>query len=177
MKRMPKTAGLRGYYSLPKRQQNAIKLMFAGDLSDEEIGKKVGRKPRTIREWKNDPRFIAGQREYNYIAVKDYIPEAITTLHDIMINSKYEMARITAANAILKLSGMLSDNSTPELDKAHIRKANAEADIAEQKAELFKHSESTGITKIVFSDDLKPDEEDDTDQKGDESDGTDTESK
>lgn len=60
MKRMPKTAGLRGYYSLPKRQQNAIKLMFDGDLSNEEIGKKVGRKPRTIREWKNDSRFIAG---------------------------------------------------------------------------------------------------------------------
>lgn len=176
MKRMPKTAGLRGYYSLPKRQQNAIKLMFAGDLSDEEIGKKVGRKPRTIREWKNDPRFIAGQREYNYIAVKDYIPEAITTLHDIMINSKYEMARITAANSILKLSGMLSDNSTPDLDRAKIRKANAEADIAEQKVRLLK-SDNSGITKIVFSDDLKPDKENDTDQEGGTDDGAGTQSK
>lgn len=146
MKRMPKTAGLRGYYSLPKRQQNAIKLMFAGDLSDEEIGKKVGRKPRTIREWKNDPRFIAGQREYNYIAVKDYIPEAITTLHDIMINSKYEMARITAANAILKLSGMLSDNSTPELDKAKVRKANADAGLAEARLKQFDSGSTNDLT-------------------------------
>lgn len=160
MKRMPKTAGLRGYYSLPKRQQNAIKLMFDGDLSDEEIGKKVGRKPRTIREWKNDPRFIAGQREYNYIAVKDYIPEAITTLHDIMINSKYEMARITAANAILKLSGMLSENSTPELDKAKIRKANAEADMAELKVNVLKNGDNDDGVTINFIRTKRKEEED-----------------
>lgn len=146
MKRMPKTAGLKGYYALPKRQQDAIKLMFSGDLSDAEIGKKVGRKDRTIRAWKNDPRFIAAQREYNYIAVKDYVPEAITTLFDVMRNSKYEMARITAANSILKLSGMLADNSTPELDKAKARKANAEADIAEHQAKQLKNDDGEGLT-------------------------------
>ena len=176
MKRMPKTAGLRGYYALPKRQQDAIKLMFSGDLSDTEIGKKVGRKDRTIREWKNDPNFIAAQREYNYIAVKDYVPEAITTIYDIMVSSKYEMARITAANSILKLSGMLSDNSTPELDEAKARKANAEADIAEQKAIMLKKDKS-GLTKIVFTDDLKPDKEDDTKQEGDDNNGKGTKSK
>lgn len=150
---MPKTAGLRGYYSLPKRQQTAIKLMFSGDLPVEEIGKKVGRKPRTIREWKNNPRFIEGQREYNYIAVKEYIPEAITTLRNIMLNSKYEMARITAANSILKLSGMLSDNSTPELDKAKVRKANAEADIAEQKAQQLSNNVADDLTINIVRND------------------------
>lgn len=60
---------------------------------------------------------------------------------------------------------------------AQLKKLQAEAKITEQKAEFFKHSENTGITKIVFSDDLKPDKEDDTDQKGDESDGTDAKSK
>ena len=80
------------------------------------------------------------------------------------------MVQLQAANSILKLSGMLSDNSTPELDKAKIRKANAEADIAEQKAKLLKN-DKTGITKIVFTDDMKSDKEDDPDQKGDESDG------
>lgn len=176
MKKLPKTAGLRGYYALPKRQQDAIKLLFSGDLSDSEIGKKVGRKDRTIREWKNDPRFISAQREYNYIVVKEYVPEAINTLYDIMFHSKYEMAKITAANAILKLSGMLSDNSTPELDKAKIRKANAEADLAEQKVRLL-NSNYSGITKIVFNDDLKPDKENDTDQEGGTDDGADTKSK
>ena len=76
------------------------------------------------------------------------------------------MVQLQAANSILKLSGMLSDNSTPELDQAKIRKANAEADMAEQKSTMLKDNK-TGITKIVFTDDLKPDE-------GDENDGTDT---
>lgn len=51
-----------------------------------------------------------------------------------------------------------------------------------QKAmkELLNRLEPTAKhddVKIVFNDDLKPDKEDDTDQKGDESDGTDTKSK
>lgn len=146
MRKLPKTAGLRGYYALPKRQRDAIRLMFSGDMTDEQIGKRVGRKARTIRDWRNDPRFISGQREYNYIAIKDYVPEAIATLHDIMTNSKYEMARLTAANSILKLAGMLSDNSTPELDKAKVRKANADAEIAENKAKQLRGGNASGIT-------------------------------
>lgn len=64
-----------------------------------------------------------------------------------------------------------------ELTKAQLRKANAEADIAEQKAEFYRHSENAGVTKIVFTDDLEPDKEDDTDQEGNESDGKDTKPK
>lgn len=174
--KIPNNSGLQGFYGLRKDQQDAIRLMFPHDLTDEKIGKKIGRTTRTLRKWKNDPEFIKAQRQYNYIAAKDYVPEAITTLHDVMQESKSDMARITAANSILKLSGMLSDNSTPELDRAKIRKANAEADIAEQKAKLLKN-DKTGITKIVFTDDLKPDKEDDSKQKGSEDDGTDTKSK
>lgn len=58
-----------------------------------------------------------------------------------------------------------------ELSKAQLRKANAEADVAEQRASMIKNSKG-GITKIVFADDLQPDKEDDTDQEGDESSGT-----
>ncbi|MCD7086241.1 helix-turn-helix domain-containing protein [Limosilactobacillus fastidiosus] len=112
--------------------------MFPHDLTDEKIGKKIGRTTRTLRKWKNDPEFIKAQRQYNYIAAKDYVPESITTLHDVMQESKSDMARITAANSILKLSGMLSDNSTPELDRARIRKANADARVAEARAKALE---------------------------------------
>ena len=63
-----------------------------------------------------------------------------------MINSKYEMARITAANAILKLSGMLSENSTPELDKAKVRKANADAGLAEARLKQFDSGNENDLT-------------------------------
>ena len=38
----------------------------------------------------------------------------------------------------MKLSGMLSENSTPELDKARIRKANADARVAEARAKAME---------------------------------------
>lgn len=151
--KIPNNSGLQGFYGLRKDQQDAIRLMFPHDLTDEKIGKKIGRTTRTLRKWKNDPEFIKAQRQYNYIAAKDYIPEAITTLHDVMQESKSDMARITAANSILKLSGMLSDNSTPELDRAKVRKANAEADIAEQKAQQLSNNVTDDLTINIVRND------------------------
>lgn len=177
MNNLDKTGQSGPFYQLDKRRRKAVRLLFEDELTDEQIAKAVQRRRSTLDNWKNDELFKAAQQQYNHLVVKkEFESKALKKLLNLL-DAKSEMVQLQAANSILKLSGMLSDNSTPELDKAHIRKANAEADIAEQKAELFKRSESTGITKIVFSDDLKPDKEDDTDQEGDESDGTDTESK
>lgn len=60
--------------------------------------------------------------------------------------------------------------------KVQLRKLTADAEIAEQKGKLLR-SDKTGITKIVFSDDLMPDKENDTDQEGGTDDGADTKSK
>lgn len=51
--------------------------------------------------------------------------------------------------------------------KAQLDKIRADTRISEAKAELLKNDNGS-VTKIVFTDDLKPDKEDDTDQKGDE---------
>ena len=56
------------------------------------------------------------------------------------------MVKLQAATSVLKLSGMLSDNSTPELDKAKVRKANAEADMAEQKAQQLSNNVADDLT-------------------------------
>lgn len=177
MKKLGKTGQNGPFYQLDKRRRKAVRLLFEDELTDEQIAKAVQRRRSTLDNWKNDELFKAAQRQYNHLVVKkDFESKALKKLVNLL-DAKSEMVQLQSANSILKLSGMLSDNSTPELDKAHIRKANAEADIAEQKAELFKHSENTGVTRIVFKDDLKPDKEDDTDQKGDESDGADTKSK
>lgn len=177
MKKLDKNGQSGPFYQLDKRRRKAVRLLFEDELTDEQIAKAVQRRRSTLDNWKNDESFKAAQQQYNHLVVKkDFESKALKKLVNLL-DAKSEMVQLQAANSILKLSGMLSDNSTPGLDKAKIRKANAEADIAEQKAELFKRSESTGITKIVFSDDLKPDKEDGTGQKGDESDGTDTESK
>lgn len=120
--------------------------MIDEDLTDEELGKIVDRTARTIRNWKNDDSIIAAKEQYiKLTARRKYVPDAIKHLYHLMINAKSEMAQLQSATTLLRMSGMVSDNSTPELDKAKIRKANAEADIAEYKAQVLKDSGSSGV--------------------------------
>ncbi len=173
MKKVDKIGQSGPFFQLDKRRRKAVKLLFEDELTDEEIAKAVQRRRSTLDNWKHDELFRAAQQQYNHLVVKkDFESKALKKLVDLL-EAKSEMVQLQSANSILKLSGMLSDNSTPELDQAKIRKANAEADMAEQKATMLKDNK-TGITKIVFSDDLTPDKEDGSDQKGGTNDGTDT---
>lgn len=144
-------------------------------LTDQQIADNIGINRRTLDKWKSKYGHIGralkvGHEQANYAVEGKLLKKAMSGNTTAMIfwlknnwRDKYNDSELSPEERKLAI--------------ARKRKANAEADIAEQKAELFKHSESTGITKIVFSDDLKPDEEDDTDQKGDESDGADTKPK
>ena len=69
------------------------------------------------------------------------------------------------------------DQTFRKLNEAQTRKAIADADKAEIERKQLEDAGTAGITKIVFSDDLKPDKEDDSKQKGSEDDGTDTKPK
>lgn len=67
-------------------------------------------------------------------------------------------------------------NAQNALTRANARKVNMETKRIE--AEIARlNSNDEGITKIVFSDDLKPDKEDDSKRKGSEGNGTDTKPK
>ena len=120
-------------------------MLFEGNLNDEEIAKSVNRSRQTLNKWKNDYKFKLAQEQYKSLVVKkDFESKALRELVNLL-NAKSEMVRLQTAITILKMSGMISDNSTPELDKAKIRKANAEADIAEYKAQILKDSGSSGV--------------------------------
>lgn len=126
------------FFELDKRRQKAIAMLFEGNLNDEEIAKSVNRSRQTLNKWKNDSKFKLAQEQYKSLVVKkDFESKALRELVNLL-NAKSEMVRLQTAVTILKMSGMISDNSTPELDKAKIRKANAEADIAEYKAQMLK---------------------------------------
>ena len=133
------------FFELDKRRQKAIVMLFEGNLNDEEIAKSVNRSRQTLNKWKNDSKFKLAQEQYESLVVKkDFESKALRELVNLL-NAKSEMVRLQTAITILKMSGMISDNSTPELDKAKIRKANAEADIAEYKAQILKDSGSSGV--------------------------------
>lgn len=69
------------------------------------------------------------------------------------------------------------DQTFRKLNEAQTRKAIADADKAEIERKHLEDAGTAGITKIVFTDDLKPDKEDDSKQKGSEGDGADTKPK
>lgn len=57
------------------------------------------------------------------------------------------MVQLQATQTILNMAGYGTVNSNVELDKAKVRKANAEADIAEAKSKMLDDQE-TGAVNI-----------------------------
>ena len=148
MKKVDKIGQSGPFFKLDKRRRKAVKLLFEDELSDEEIAKAVQRRRATLDNWKHDELFRAAQQQYNHLVVKkDFESKALRRLVKLL-DAKSEMVQLQAANSILKLSGMLSDNSTPELDQAKIRKANADARVAEARAKSYE-SGGQDVTEAV----------------------------
>lgn len=138
MKKVDKIGQSGPFFKLDKRRRKAVRLLFEDELSDEEIAKAVQRRRSTLDNWKHDELFRAAQQQYNHLVIKkDFESKALRRLVKLL-DAKSEMVQLQAANSILKLSGMLSDNSTPELDRAKIRKANADARVAEARAKAME---------------------------------------
>lgn len=152
MKEVDKIGQSGPFYQLDKRKRKAVRLLFEDELTDEEIAKAVQRRRSTLDNWKHDELFKAAQQQYNHLVVKkNFESKALKKLVDLL-DAKSEMVQLQSANSILKLSGMLSDNSTPELDKARIRKANADARVAEARAKSLEDNGqdiATALDKIM----------------------------
>lgn len=138
MKKSNKIEHLDAFEKLDKKRQKAVMMQFEGTYTDEEIAKNVGRTRPTITLWKKEQWFKDAFNAYaNKLIENKYRSKAMNTVFGLL-NAKSEMVRLQAASTIFKLSGMLSDNSTPELDKAKIRKANADARVAEARAKAME---------------------------------------
>lgn len=138
MKKSNKTEHLDDFEKLDKNRKKAVVMQFEGTYTDEEIAKTVGRTRSTVTLWKKEQWFKKAFNAYaNKLIKNKYRSKAMNTVFELL-NAKSEMVRLQAASTIFKLSGMLSDNSTPELDKAKIRKANADARVAEARAKAME---------------------------------------
>lgn len=134
------TADLTAFTKLTKKKQKAVKLMFEGDLTIKEIAQELHCGERTLYSWKNDALFIKAQNEYAIHVLNNALPESIKELVNLIQHGKSEMVKLQAIQTVLKHANLLSDNSTPELDKAKIRKANADARVAEARAKAMENS-------------------------------------
>ena len=152
MKKVDKIGQTGPFYQLDKRRRKAVKLLFEDELTDEEIAKSVQRRRSTLDNWKNDELFKAAQSQYSRLVIrKSYESNAIRKLNKLL-DAKSDMVQLQAANSILKLSRMLAENSTPELDKAKARKANAEADITEWKRDELTGKNDTNDKTVLIDD-------------------------
>lgn len=136
------------FYKLDKRRQKAVILLFEDELTDEEIAKAVQRRRSTLDNWKHDELFQAAQRQYKSIVVKeDYESKALKKLESLL-DANSEMVQLQSATTILKMAGMLSDNDTPELTRAKVRKANADARVAEARAKSMEDNGQDVVTAL-----------------------------
>ncbi|AUV72172.1 hypothetical protein C1940_06700 [Lactiplantibacillus plantarum subsp. plantarum] len=144
------------FYSLPKKQQKAVMLLFTGVYKQSEIAEQLQVAESTFYGWKTHEQFRVAQDEYNKFMLSDLTSEAIVTMRKLL-KARSEMVRFSAAKDILDRS----------MNDAQIRKAEAEADIAEAKAKQINNSDEA--VRIVFNDNLKPDEKEDNQGNGNQS--------
>lgn len=128
----------RAFSKLDKKRQKAVAMLFENTLTIEEIAKELNRSPTTLYKWKKDPLFIQAQHEYSIQKLNSALPDAIKELLKLIHSGKSEMVKLQAIQTVMKQAGLFSDNGTPELDAARIRKANADARVAEAKAKAME---------------------------------------
>lgn len=126
---------------LTKAQQTLVRLDFEGGHSNKEIAPKIGLKNETtVSHWRKRSWYEPAFNTYASKAIKGkYKSLALRTLIDLL-NAKSEMVQLQSATTILKMAGMLSDNDTPELTRAKVRKANADARVAEARAKSLEEN-------------------------------------
>lgn len=125
-------------------------------LTDEQIAHNIGVSPRTLERWKKNYSQICralkrGKDHANFAVENALLKKALsgnTTAMIFWLKNNYR-------------EKYTDDVTDPKLRKAQIRKANADADIAETKAKQISNNDET--VQIIFNDNLTPDEEDNQD--------------
>ena len=149
----------KAFNNLNSDRRTAVKLLFEDTLTDEEIAKKVNRSRRTLAKWKKDPLFVKAQREYSISQLDNALPDSIKELIKLIKHGKSEMVKLQAIQTVFKRAGLFSDVGSPDLDKAKVRKAIAEARISEHQADRLESDYSDDTTVNINFDIPKEDKD------------------
>lgn len=129
------------FQKLNKKRQKAVEMVFEHRFTNAEIGAEIGVDEKTIRRWKKDPDFIRGLHDYSLNKLNSALPLAVQQSYELLENPKTSaMVKFQLIQMLFKYANLLSDNSTPELDAAKIRKANADARVSEARASAMENS-------------------------------------
>lgn len=123
---------------MTKAQQTAIRRLFEKKTL-KSIAQEVGVNRNTISNWKNNDDFKEAQSEYAVSMIEPLLFTAVQKLYEMLNSHKTSsLVKFQIIQMLFKYANLLSDNSTPELDKARIRKANADARVAEARAKAME---------------------------------------
>lgn len=123
---------------MTKAQQTAIRRLFEKKTL-KSIAQEVGVNRNTISNWKNNDDFKEAQSEYAVSMIEPLLFTAVQKLYEMLNSHKTSsLVKFQIIQMLFKYANLLSDNSTPELDKAKIRKANADARVAEARAKAME---------------------------------------
>ena len=140
MKSIVKVGKDSAFDRLTKKKKIAVIRLFEG-ATLKSISQEIDCHINTIENWKNNEEFQQARIDYSIYALNHLLPDAVASLSQLINHSKTPaMVRLQAIQTVLKHANLLSDNSTPELDKAKIRKANADARVAEARAKAMENS-------------------------------------
>lgn len=140
MKSIVKVGKDSAFDRLTKKKKIAVIRLFEG-ATLKSISQEIDCHINTIENWKNNEEFQQARIDYSIYALNHLLPDAVASLSQLINHSKTPaMVKLQAIQTVLKHANLLSDNSTPELDKAKIRKANADARVAEARAKAMENS-------------------------------------
>lgn len=138
MKSIVKVGKDSAFDRLTKKKKIAVIRLFEG-ATLKSISQEIDCHINTIENWKNNEEFQQARIDYSIYALNHLLPDAVASLSQLINHSKTPaMVKLQAIQTVLKHANLLSDNSTPELDKAKIRKANADARISEARAKAME---------------------------------------
>lgn len=138
MKSIVKVGKDSAFDRLTKKKKIAVIRLFEG-ATLKSISQEIDCHINTIENWKNNEEFQQARIDYSIYALNHLLPDAVASLSSLITQPKTPaMVKLQAIQTVLKHANLLSDNSTPELDKAKIRKANADARVAEARAKAME---------------------------------------
>lgn len=138
MKSIVKVGKDSAFDRLTKKKKIAVIRLFEG-ATLKSISQEIDCHINTIENWKNNEEFQQARIDYSIYALNHLLPDAVASLSQLINHSKTPaMVKLQAIQTVLKHANLLSDNSIPELDKARIRKANADARVAEARAKAME---------------------------------------
>lgn len=148
MKSIVKVGKDSAFDRLTKKKKIAVIRLFEG-ATLKSISQEIDCHINTIENWKNNEEFQQARIDYSIYALNHLLPDAVASLSQLINHSKTPaMVKLQAIQTVLKHANLLSDNSTPELDKAKIRKANADARVAEARANVMERLGSESDDKL-----------------------------